>query len=315
MPPKRKKIKTVPKSDDDNDDEQQSSTISTESNDDNNNDEKMMKPFNLKIISWNVNGIRAALKNGCLKFLESESCDILAIQETKCNDKTFPLELKQWPKFPYKYYVSSKQDGYAGVALFSKQKPLSVEYGIGKREFDDEGRIITAYYDNFILVNAYVVNAGQGLKRLDFKLKFDQDFREYLKKLDEQKPVIICGDLNCAHKEIDLENPKTNTKTAGFTPEERADFDCLLNSGFIDSFRLLYPNQRKCYTYWGYRFNCRAKDIGWRLDYFLLSKRIEKNLIDNRIYKHIMGSDHCPIVLYLNLSDDDDQNVNDNEYC
>ncbi|KAH9417253.1 DNA-(apurinic or apyrimidinic site) lyase [Dermatophagoides pteronyssinus] len=256
MPPKRKKIKTVPKSDDDNDDEQQqSSTISTENNDDNNDDEKMMKPFNLKIISWNVNGIRAALKNGCLKFFESESCDILAIQETKCNDKTFPLELKQWPKFPYKYYVSSKQDGYAGVALFSKQKPLSVEYGIGKREFDDEGRIITAYYDNFILVNAYVVNAGQGLKRLDFKLQFDQDFQ------------------------IDLENPKTNTKTAGFTPEERTDFDHLLNSGFIDSFRLLYPNQRKCYTYWGYRFNCRTKDIGWRLDYFLLSKHIVNQII------------------------------------
>ncbi|KAH9515915.1 DNA-(apurinic or apyrimidinic site) lyase, variant 2 [Dermatophagoides farinae] len=180
--------------------------------------------------------------------------------------------------------------GYAGVALFSKRKPLSVEYGIGKPEFDDEGRIITAVYDNFILVNAYVVNAGQGLKRLDFKLQFDQDFREYLQKLDEQKPVILCGDLNCAHKEIDLENPKTNTKTAGFTPEERADFDRLLDAGFIDSFRVLYPNQHKCYTYWGYRFNCRAKDIGWRLDYFLLSERIMANLIDNRIFKHVMGT-------------------------
>lgn len=248
MPPKRKKTEAAKNSNikklqklsaDEQREKEESSSMST------NVDESMMKPFNLKIISWNVNGIRAAMKNGILNFLNSESCDILAIQETKCNDKTFPSELKNWPNFPYKYYVSSKQDGYAGVALFSKRKPLSVEYGIGKPEFDDEGRIITAVYDNFILVNAYVVNAGQGLKRLDFKLQFDQDFREYLQKLDEQKPVILCGDLNCAHKEIDLENPKTNTKTAGFTPEERADFDRLLDAGFIDSFRVLYPNQHK----------------------------------------------------------------------
>ncbi|OTF71129.1 DNA-(apurinic or apyrimidinic site) lyase-like protein [Euroglyphus maynei] len=298
MPPKRKKLKTENKSD-----TEKLSSNEPSSTNEQDDDEMMMKPYNLKIISWNVNGIRAALKNGIMNFLNSESCDILAIQETKCNDKTFPIELKNWPNFPYKYYVSSKQDGYAGVALFSKQKPLSVEYGIGKPEFDDEGRIITAFYENFILVNAYVVNAGQGLKRLDFKLQFDQDFREYLQKLDEQKPVILCGDLNCAHKEIDLENPKTNTKTAGFTPEERADFDRLLNIGFIDSFRSLYPNQRKSYTYWGYRFNCRAKDIGWRLDYFLLSERIANNLIDNRIFKHVMGSDHCPIALYMNMTD------------
>lgn len=259
------------------------------------------KSFNLKIISWNVNGIRAGLKNGIMSYLESEDCDILCLQETKCNSQSMPSEIKNWNKFSHKYFSYSKQDGYAGVALFSKVEPLKVDYGIGNKEFDDEGRIITAHYDNFILVNAYVVNAGQGLKRLDYKLKFDEEFREYLQRMDAEKPVILCGDLNVAHKEIDLENPKTNLKTAGFTVEERADFTTLLNAGFIDSYRLLYPTKRKAYTYWGYRFNCRAKDIGWRLDYFVISNSLEKNLVDNQIAKHIMGSDHCPIILYMDL--------------
>lgn len=298
MPKKRKTVSTMPnkvkkqKTDINNENEEISSEITAQ---------EPSKSFNLKIISWNINGIRAALKNGIMNYLEAETCDILCLQETKCNLKSMPSEIKNWNKFPHKYFLESKQDGYAGVALFSKIKPLKVDYGIGNKEYDDEGRIITAHYDNFILVNAYVVNAGQGLKRLDYKMKFDEDFREYLQQMDAEKPVILCGDLNVAHKEIDLENPKTNLKTAGFTIEERADFTTLLDTGFIDSYRLLYPNKRKAYTYWGYRFNCRAKDIGWRLDYFVLSNRLEKNLVDNQIAKNIMGSDHCPIILYLDL--------------
>lgn len=256
---------------------------------------------NLRIISWNVNGIRAAIKNGIMEYLESMNCDILCLQETKCNDKNFPKEIKDWKKFQYQYFKASDQDGYAGVALFSASEPNKVTYGIGSPKFDCEGRIITAFFDKFILINAYFPNAGQNLKRLDYKLEFNQEFLKFLLRLNSGRPIILCGDLNVAHKEIDLENPKTNTKTAGFTIQERQEFTKLLDSGFIDSFRLLYPDRLKSYTYWGYRFNCRAKDIGWRLDYFVISERLKNNLIDNKIDKEVMGSDHCPIILLLSI--------------
>lgn len=257
--------------------------------------------FNMKIVSWNVNGVRAALKNKAFDYLKAESCDILCLQETKCADKDFPAELKNWKEFPFKYYSISSQDGYAGVALFSKQKPLRVDCGLGIEEHDQEGRVITAVYENCIVVNAYVPNAGRGLKRLQYRMRFDDDFRAYLKRLDSERPLILCGDLNVAHKEIDLENPKTNAKTAGFTPEERANFTALLETGFVDSFRLLYPDQRRAYTFWSYMHNARAKNVGWRLDYFLASQRLAQDVCDCQIRSRVMGSDHCPIALYLGL--------------
>lgn len=257
------------------------------------------KMSTLKIISWNVNGIRAVLKNKAMQYLNAESCDVLCFQETKCSDKDFPIELKNWKEFPFKYYCASEQIGYAGVAMFCKQKPTSVEYGLGEAKHDAEGRIITAHFDDFILVNAYIPNAGRGLKRLDYRMEFDGDLLDYLKNLDKQKPVILCGDLNVSHKEIDLENPKTNVKNAGFTPEERANFTTLLENGFVDSFRHFYADKPKCYTFWSYMRNARAKNIGWRLDYFVASERLMSRVCDNQIRSEVMGSDHAPIVLYL----------------
>lgn len=261
------------------------------------------KQFDLKITSWNVNGIRAVLKKDAMDFFSNLDCDILCLQEIKCNEKTFPKELKDdWKLFPHKYFQFSKQDGYAGMALFSKLKPIQVDYGLGKAKHDEEGRVITAHFDKFILINAYTPNSGRGLPRLGYRInEWDKDFREYLQQLDSCKPVVLCGDLNVSHKEIDLENPKTNTKTAGFTPEERESFSQLLEAGFIDSYRVLYPDQRGSYTFWSYMRNSRAKNVGWRLDYFVLSERLKSNLADNQILSNVMGSDHCPIALYLSL--------------
>lgn len=257
--------------------------------------------FNLKVVSWNVNGIRAALKKNAFDYFRGESCDVLCLQETKCTDKDFPADLKAWDQFPFKYFSASKQPGYAGVAMFSKREPLSVQYGLGIKEHDEEGRIITAFFDDFILVNTYIVNSGRGLVRLKYRMQWDEDLRKYLRNLDSQKPVILCGDLNVAHKEIDLTNPKTNQKTAGFTPEERASFGTLLEVGFEDSFRVLYPDKVDQFTFWSYMREARAKNIGWRLDYFVMSSRLRNALCDNQIRSDVMGSDHCPIALYLAL--------------
>lgn len=255
------------------------------------------KDWNLKISSWNVNGVRSCLEKG-IEFLNEENPDIFCIQETKCGDNEIPKEIKDFDGY-YKYWLSGDQKGYSGVGLLSKEEPLNVTFGIDIKEHDKEGRVITAEYEKFYLVNAYVPNAGRGLVRLEYRMKWDKDFLDYLKKLDSKKPLILCGDLNVAHNEIDIARPKSNKKNAGFTKEEREDFTKLLSEGFFDSFRKLYPDAEGCYTFWSYMQNSRQKDIGWRLDYFILSEKLEQNLCDNLIRKKILGSDHCPITLLM----------------
>ena len=263
---------------------------------------KSGEKFGLKVMSWNVSGLRALLKKDGLKAIDREDADIVCLQEIKCDSKTFPEEINVWNKYRYKYHNFGQTKGYSGVSLFSKTKPLNVTKGIGIEEHDSEGRVITAEFDDFFLVTTYVPNSGRGLVRLNYRQKWNSDFEEYLVTKNSEKPVIVCGDLNVSHKEIDLENPKTNTKTAGFTKEEREDFSRLLTRGFIDSFRELYPNKNKCYTFWSYLRNARQKDIGWRLDYFVISNNLVDKLCDNQIRSQVMGSDHCPIVLYIALN-------------
>lgn len=255
------------------------------------------KKWNFKISSWNVNGIRAWLKNGSASYVKNEDPDIFCIQETKCQEKDVPKEVK-FPGY-HTYWAEAQTKGYSGVGLCSKTKPLNVSYGIGIAEHDNEGRVITAEFKEFYLVASYVPNAGRGLSRLDYRQGWDKDFRDYLKNLDKNKPVILCGDLNVAHKEIDLENPKTNTKNAGFTKEERQGFTELLEEGFIDSFRHFYPDKPKQYSFWSYMRNARAKNVGWRLDYFVVSERLVPKLSDSLIRQRVKGSDHCPVVLLL----------------
>lgn len=255
-----------------------------------------------KISSWNVNGIRAWLKNGGLQYLDHEKPDIFCVQETKCAEKELPLDQLRIPGY-LMYWHSAEQRGYSGVGLYTKEKPVQVTKGIGIEKYDNEGRLILAEYQDFYFLTSYVPNAGEGLKRLSFKQDWDKDLRELMVKLDKVKPVILCGDLNVAHEPIDLKNPKSNHKTAGFTPEEREDFSLLLKEGFVDVFRYLYPDKEHAYTYWSYRFNARAKDIGWRLDYFVVSERLVKSVTNCVIRKGVLGSDHCPLVLGLNTSD------------
>ena len=257
--------------------------------------------YGMKIMSWNVSGLRALLKKDGLKSIDKEDADIVCLQETKCDQKSYPEEINVWTKYRYKYHNHAHNKGYSGVSVFSKVKPIKVEKGIGIEEHDNEGRVITAEYEHFFLVNVYVPNSGRGLVRLDYRQKWNTDFENYLVEKNTQKPVILTGDLNVSHKEIDLENPKTNKKTAGFTKEEREDFSRLLTRGFVDSFRVLYPDKKKCYTFWSYLRNSRASDVGWRLDYFVISEALVDKLCDNQIRKKVMGSDHCPIVLYLAL--------------
>lgn len=258
------------------------------------------KPWNLKICSWNINGIRAWMGKDGLAYVKSENPDIMTIQETKCADSKLPKEVKELEGY-HTYFLSGDQEGYSGIGLLSKVEPIKVTYGIGMEEHDKEGRVITAEYEKFFLVAAYVPNAGKKLVRLNYRMDWDKNFASYLDERQKNKPVILCGDLNVAHQPIDLENPKTNKRNAGFTDEEREGFSALLSMGFLDSFRHLYPEARKAYTFWTYMMNARAKDVGWRLDYFVLSKSLEANLVDSLIRKHIMGSDHCPIVLLLNI--------------
>ena len=251
----------------------------------------------MKLISWNVNGLRAALNKGFMDFFKEIDADIFCIQETKMQEGQANIELDEY----YKYWNSAEKRGYSGTAVFSKKKPINVTYGIGKEEHDKEGRVITLEFDKFYLVNCYTPNSKRELERLDYRMIWEDEIRNYLKELDKIKPVIYCGDLNVAHEEIDLKNPKTNRRSAGFTDEERGKMTELLNGGFTDSFRYLYPDKTECYSWWSYMFHAREKNVGWRIDYFITSKSIEKNIQESTIYSNIMGSDHCPVGLEIKI--------------
>ncbi|MBP7840233.1 MAG: exodeoxyribonuclease III [Acidaminococcaceae bacterium] len=249
----------------------------------------------MKLISWNVNGLRACMNKGFQDFLANSEADIFCVQETKMQKGQAEFDFSGYEE----YWNSAEKKGYSGTAIFTKIKPLSVSYDIGIAEHDQEGRVITAEFDDFYLVNVYTPNSQRELARLDYRMQWEDAFRSYIKQLDEKKPVIICGDLNVAHKEIDLKNFKTNHKNAGFTDEERAKMTELLEAGFTDSFRYLYPDKEGIYTWWSYMFKAREKNAGWRIDYFVVSNRLADRISDSLIYTDIMGSDHCPVGLIL----------------
>lgn len=249
----------------------------------------------MKLISWNVNGLRACMNKGFQDFLSVSEADIFCVQETKMQKDQAEFDFPGYEE----YWNSAEKKGYSGTAIFTKIKPLSVSYDMGIAEHDQEGRIITAEFDGFYLVNVYTPNSQRELARLDYRMQWEDAFRAYVKQLDEKKPVIICGDLNVAHKEIDLKNFKTNRKNAGFTDEERTKMTELLEAGFIDSFRHLYPDKDGVYTWWSYMFKAREKNAGWRIDYFVVSNRLADRISDSLIYTDIMGSDHCPVGLIL----------------
>lgn len=248
----------------------------------------------MKIISWNVNGLRAVMNKGFMEYVNQEDPDILCLQEIKLSEGQLALDLENY----YEYYNYAEKKGYSGTAIFSKTEPLNVTYGIGIEEHDKEGRVITAEYDDFFLVTCYTPNSKRGLLRLDYRQVWEDAFRDYLVTLNKTKPVILCGDLNVAHKEIDLANPQSNRKNAGFTDEERAKFQELLDAGFIDTFRYFYPDIPDMYTWWSYITKARERNVGWRIDYFVVSKDFENQLLDASIHMEQMGSDHCPVVLY-----------------
>lgn len=245
----------------------------------------------MKLISWNVNGLRACITKGFIDYFKEFDADIFCIQETKLQEGQVELDLEGY----YDYWNYAEKKGYSGTAIFTKTEPLSVQYGMDIEEHDREGRIITLEYEQFYLVNVYTPNSKRELLRLDYRMKWEDDFRDYLLLLDEKKPVIICGDLNVAHKEIDLKNPKTNRKNAGFTDEERDKMTSLLSLNFTDSFRYFYPDKEEAYSWWSYMGRAREKNVGWRIDYFITSKRYEENLLNSYIYPEILGSDHCPV--------------------
>ena len=249
----------------------------------------------MKLISWNVNGIRACLNKGFSDFFKEVNADIFCLQETKCQPEQINLEFEGYTS----YWNSAEKKGYSGTAIFTKQKPLNVTYGIGIEEHDKEGRIITLEFENFYLVTNYTPNAKRELERLDYRQIWEDEIRKYLLKLNETKPVIMCGDLNVAHEEIDLKNPKTNRKNAGFTDEERQKMTELLDAGFTDTFRYLYPDKENAYSWWSYMGHAREKNVGWRIDYFIVSKSIESKIKEATIYPEIMGSDHCPVGLEI----------------
>ena len=251
----------------------------------------------MKFISWNVNGLRACVKKGFIDFFNEVDADFFCVQETKLQEGQINLDLEGY----YQYWNYAVKKGYSGTAIFTKHEPINVTYGIGIEEHDQEGRVITLEYPNFYLITVYTPNSQSELARLDYRMRWEEDFRAYLVKLDESKPVIVCGDLNVAHQQIDLKNPKTNTKNPGFTPDERNQMTHLLNAGFTDTFRYFYPTKEDCYSWWSYRANARAKNVGWRIDYFLTSNRLSTELKDATIYAEILGSDHCPVGLTLNL--------------
>ena len=251
----------------------------------------------MKLISWNVNGLRACVKKGFLDFFHEADADIFCVQETKLQEGQIQLEMEGYEQ----YWNYAEKKGYSGTAIFTKQTPLSVHYGIGIEEHDHEGRVITLEYENFFFVTVYTPNSQSELARLDYRMKWEDDFLAYIKSLEETKPVIYAGDLNVAHQEIDLKNPKTNRKNAGFTDEERAKFTTLLESGFTDTFRYFYPEQEGIYSWWSYRFKAREKNSGWRIDYFLTSDSLKDRLKGAHIYTDIFGSDHCPVELTIEL--------------
>lgn len=251
----------------------------------------------MKLISWNVNGIRACKDKGFLEAFQSLDADFFCLQETKAQPDQISLDLPGYEQFWY----SAEKKGYSGTAIFAKYAPLHVTYGVGVEELDHEGRLITLEYSDFYLVTCYTPNAQDGLKRIDHRMAWEDAFRTYLKSLDEKKPVIVCGDLNVAHQEIDLKNPKSNRGNAGFSDEERGKFTELLASGFTDTFRYLNPDVTGAYSWWSYRFNSRANNAGWRIDYFLVSNRLQSKIQSAPIHNEIYGSDHCPVELELSL--------------
>ena len=249
----------------------------------------------MKFISWNVNGIRACCDKGFRDIFQQLDADFFCLQETKMQAGQLDLQFEGYTS----YWNYAEKKGYSGTAIFCRQEPLSVAYGIGIAEHDTEGRVITLEYADFYMVTVYTPNAQDGLKRLDYRMQWEDDFRAYLQALDAKKPVIVCGDMNVAHKEIDLKNPKGNKKNPGFTDEERGKFDTLLSAGFVDTFRHFYPDLEGAYSWWSYRFHAREKNVGWRIDYFLTSERLREKLTGAKIHADVFGSDHCPVEVTL----------------
>lgn len=249
----------------------------------------------MKLISWNVNGLRACINKGFYDFAQASGADIISVQETKMQPGQAEVELAGYSQF----WNSAEKKGYSGTLVFSKAEPLAAAYNLGLDEHNNEGRAVTLEYEQFYLVNIYVPNAQDGLARIDYRLRWEDDFRAYVQGLDKQKPVIICGDMNVAHEEIDLKNPKTNRGNAGFSDEERGKFSELLAAGFVDSFRYLHPEETGAYSWWSYRFNARKNNAGWRIDYFLVSERLKDEIKAAYILPEVMGSDHCPVVLEI----------------
>lgn len=249
----------------------------------------------MKLISWNVNGLRASMGKGFLDIFDAFDADILCLQETKLQEGQIELDLPGY----YQYWNYAEKKGYSGTAIFTKREPLDVQYGIGIEEHDHEGRVITLEFEDFYFVTVYTPNSQDELKRLDYRMKWEDDFLSYIKALDDKKPVIYAGDLNVARLEIDLKNPKTNRRNAGFTDEERAKIEAVLAAGFIDTFRYFYPDQEQIYSWWSYRFKSRERNTGWRIDYFIASEKLKERLVDARIHTEIFGSDHCPVELEL----------------
>lgn len=249
----------------------------------------------MKLVSWNVNGLRACLNKGFIDFFDSVSADIFCVQETKMQQHQTELNFIEYEE----YWNNAVKKGYSGTAVFTRTKPLAVTYGMSIEEHDQEGRMITLEFNKFFLVNVYTPNSQRGLSRLDYRMRWEEDFKAYLKQLDQNKPVIVCGDLNVVHEEIDIKNPKSNKRNAGFTDEERGKMTALLQSGFTDTFRYLYPDKQDAYTWWSYMMNARTRNIGWRIDYFIVSDRLRNFVKDSIIYSDILGSDHCPVGLEI----------------
>ena len=251
----------------------------------------------MKLISWNVNGLRACVGKGFTEFLLEQDADLFCVQETKLQEGQITLELPGY----HQYWNYAEKKGYSGTAVFTKTEPLSVSYGMGIEEHDHEGRMITLEYPDHYFLTVYTPNSQRELTRLNYRMRWEEDFLAYLQKLEEKKPVVFCGDLNVAHQEIDLKNPKTNRMNAGFTDQERARFTALIEAGFIDTFRYFYPDLEGAYSWWSYQFSARAKNAGWRIDYFLVSGSLKEKLQDAVIYKDVLGSDHCPVGLSIDL--------------
>ena len=251
----------------------------------------------MKLISWNVNGLRACVSKNFMEYFNEADADVFCLQETKMQEGQLSLDTPGY----HQYFNYAEKKGYSGTAIFVKKEPLNVTYGIGVEEHDHEGRVITLEYPEFYMITVYVPNSQDGLKRLDYRMRWEDDFLKYIKKLDKKKPVIFCDDLNVAHEEIDLKNPKTNHENAGFSDEERGKFSDVLNAGFVDSFRFFYPDTEGAYSWWSYRMKARERNAGWRIDYFVVSDRIKDKMTEAKIHSEILGSDHCPIELDINL--------------